>query len=85
MEVRGMNRALTPPFGEVATSNCFNEATVVKTINISDQERMSLKPVSIKLNTKKRKAKGKRRARKKQKKDRSVRKKMWVKKRKNCF
>ena len=70
-----MNRALTPPFGEVATSNCFNEATVVKTINISDQERMSLKPVSIKLNTKKRKAKGKRRARKKQKKDRSVRKK----------
>ena len=70
-----MNRALTPPFGKVATSNCFNEATVVKTMNISAQERMSLKPVSIKLNTKKRKAKGKRRVRKKQRKDRSVRKK----------
>ena len=54
-----MNRALTPPFGKVATSNCFNEATVVKTINISDQERMSSKPVSIKLNTKKKKGKGK--------------------------
>ena len=29
MEVRGMNRALTPLFGKVATSNCFNKATVV--------------------------------------------------------
>ena len=70
-EVRVMNRALTPPVGKVATSNCINKATVVKTINISDQERMSLKPVSIKLKIKKRKAKGKKRARKKQKKDRN--------------
>lgn len=29
MEVRGMNRALTPLFGKVATSDCFNKATVV--------------------------------------------------------
>ena len=29
MEVRGMNRALTPLFGKVATSNCFNKATGV--------------------------------------------------------
>lgn len=29
MEVRGMNRALTPLYGKVATSNCFNKATVV--------------------------------------------------------
>ena len=48
-----MNRALTPLFGKVATSNCFYKATVVKTINISDQERMSLKPVGIKTNKRK--------------------------------
>ena len=71
MELQDMNWALTPPLGKVATSNCFYKATVVKTINISDQERMSLKPVSIKLNIKKRKAKGKKSARKKLKKDRN--------------
>ena len=59
MELQDMNWALTPPLGKVATSNCFYKATVVKTINISDQERMSLKPVNIKLNIKKKKGKGK--------------------------
>ena len=59
-----MNWALTPPFGKVATSNCFNKATVFKTINISDQERMNLKPVSIKLNTIKKKGKGKKESKK---------------------
>ena len=80
MEVPGINRTLTRLFDRVANSKCFNKATVVKTINISDQERMSLEPVSFKLNQGKK-------IKESEKKPTEIdsQKKMWSKKRKTAF